>query len=195
MPLKVDQPQPDIPVHERDILRIKANINDELMVEDEKTQIEELEEKVIHFYTANIGIETDKTMPEYETITTEICVTEIANLQQKNQEVPDNLLVQDELKKWETKLEICNDLGGAYNEFAPMAIIRLEYASSTSYGLYIQIQNTLKKVVNDLRQEKCRTYFNRDYYDLDPTVPADIEIIEKIRILVPERIIDAPIER
>lgn len=194
MPLKVDHPIEDVPVHERDILRIKANFNDELRVDDESIKLDELEEIVTDFYSINIKGDVDPTLPAYTQITSAMCMTKISEINQKILESPDNGWLKDELTKWETKLEICNDLGGEYQELAPMAIIRLEYQAGTSYGLYIQIQNTLKKVVNQLRQEKCKAYYNKDYYTLDPTVQEDILIIEKIRILVPEIIIDAPIQ-
>ena len=74
-------------------------------------------------------------------------------------------------------------------------MIRLENQSGTSYGLYIQIQNVLKRVVNKLRSEKCDEIWNKDYFTLDETNPEDQDIIKKLRVLVPERIIEAKIER
>lgn len=198
LPLKRDLPEGYVPpeIHKRDILLIKANSNDQLLVEEKRTEIEDLEEIVVDFYTANMNGERDPSMPAYKTITGSLCQTEIAKLQTLVAENPDNLMFKDELDKWNTKLALCKELpGNQYKELAPMAMIRLENQSGTTYGLYIQIQNILKKVVNDLRAESCDEYFGVDYYTLDEKIPEDMEIIKKLRILVPERIIEAKIEK
>lgn len=197
LPLKRDDkvPQEPIEIHDRDILLIKANSNDQLLVEGKRTQIEDLEEIVRDFYTANVNGERDPSMPKYTKITTNLCQIEITKLKQKAEEFPDDKYIQDELSKWETKLLLCQDVGGSYDEIAKMSMIRLENQAGTTYGLYIQIQNILKKVVNELRSEKCEEFFNRDYFTLDEKVPEDQEIIKKLRVLVPERIIEAKIEK
>ena len=185
LPLKrPDQPdQPEIEIHDRDILQIKANSNDQLLVEGERTEIDDLEEIVMDFYTVNIDGERDPSMPRYTLITAPMCQQRIQELQLKVEEFPDDIFFQDELDKWKTKLKLCNELPGKqYDEIGKMAMIRLENQAGTTYGLYIQIQNILKRVVNKLRAEKCEELFQR-------------EIIKKLRILVPERIVEAKIER
>lgn len=198
LPLKRDQQenQPEIEIRERDVLEIKANSRDELLVEGKFIQIDELEEIVVDFYTANVGRETNPNMPTYTKITIPVCQQKIVELQGFVDENPDDTYLTDELDKWQTKLKLCEDLPTkSYDEMYKMAMIRLENQAGTSYGLYIQIQNILKKVVNDLRKEKCEELFSRDYFALDKTVPEDQEIIKKLRVLVPERIIEAKIQR
>ena len=109
---------------------------------------------------------------------------------------PDDQFYTNELDDWETKLKLCKDLPtGAYDEMAKSAVIRLKNQAGTSYGLYIQIQNILKRVVNNLRVETCDEMWGRDYFSLDESDEKDQEIIKKLRILVPERIIEAKIDR
>lgn len=186
----------DIEIRERDVLEIRANSKDELLVEGDFIEIDELEEIVVDFYTANIGQETDKSMPTYTRITVPKCQQEITKLQTLTEQNPDDIYLEEELEKWQTKLKLCEELPEkAYDEMYKMAMIRLENQAGTSYGLYIKIQNILKKVVNDLRQEKCQEIWGRDYFALDKTLPKDQEIIKKLRVLVPERIIEAKIQR
>ena len=75
------------------------------------------------------------------------------------------------------------------------AIIQLKNQANTSFGRYIDIQDILKKVVNDLRSEKAEEYGWGTYLELKETVEEDIETIERLRILVPERIVEAKIEK
>lgn len=197
LPLKRDDDKISEPIeiHDRDILLIKANSNDQLLVEGKRTAIEDLEEIVFDFYTANVNGERDPSMPKYTRITTNMCQVEITKLKLKVEEFPEDRFFQDELAKWETKLLLCQDVGGSYDEIAKMSMIRLENQAGTTYGLYIQVQNILKKVVNQLRSEKCEEYFDRDYFTLDETIPEDQDVIKKLRVLVPERIIEAKIEK
>jgi hypothetical protein len=75
------------------------------------------------------------------------------------------------------------------------SLIQLKNQAGTSYGLYIEIQNILKKVVNELRVAKCEELGWKDYFELDEKEPEDQAIIKKLRVLVPERIIESKIDR
>lgn len=196
LPLKRDTPPEDIIIHDRDVLLIKANSRDELFIEGEVALFEDLEEIVLDFYTANINGETDETLPAYADINIPKCQEKIVLYQQAVEDNPDDTYLKDDLAKWETKLRLCQELPtGQYQEISKMAMIRLENQSGTSYGLYIQIQNVLKRVVNKLRTEKCDEIWGREYFTLDDKDPIDQDIIKKLRVLVPERIIEAKIER
>jgi biopolymer transport protein ExbD len=198
LPLKRDLPENYVPpeIRERDILEINCNSNDQLLVEGKLIAIEELEEIVLDFYTANKGGVRDENMPFYENVTTTKCQTEIAKIQPLVEENPDEQFYQDELDSWETKLKLCQELPtGQYDEMAKSAVIRFKNQAGTSYGLYIEIQNILKRVVNNLRSEQCEEIWGRDYFTLDQTDEKDQDIIKKLRLLVPERIIEAKIDR
>jgi len=198
LPLKREQQNNEpIDIRERDILEILANSNDELLVEGKPTDISELEEIVRDYYTANAnGSETDPTMPTYDLRTIPICQQKIGEIQGLVDADPDNPDLNRELEKWKTKLALCQEIPtGSYYEISKMAIIQLKNQANTSYGLYIQVQNILKKVVNELRQKKCEEFGWDDYFELDQESVDGQEKIKMLRVLVPERIVEAKIER
>lgn len=198
LPLKNDNPNPPEAqdIRDRDILEINCNSNDQLLVEGKLTSIDNLEEVVRDYYTDNMKGETNPKMPAYTQINIPKCQLEITKLQEALVEDPENTYANTELEKWKTKLRLCEELPtGEYSEISKMAIIRLKNQAGTSYGLYIEIQNILKKVVNELRTKQCEEIWQRDYFALDTEEPEDQEIIKKLRILVPERIIEAKIDR
>ena len=200
LPFKREPPPGYVPpqVHNRDILVIMANSNDELLVENQPMELEELEEKVMLFYTANRnGQDNDKTMPMYEKISIDRCNQEIAGLKAVMATATPEMVTEiyePEVDKWEKRKVTCERLGSGYNEISPQAIIQLKNQANTSYGLYIQVQNILKKVVNDLRVEECEERWGVDYFQLKPENPGDLEKLDMLQFLVPERIIEAKIE-
>jgi hypothetical protein len=151
----------------------------------------------VDFYTANSkGNETDPTMPTYELRTVSSCQVQIANLQTLLESDPDNADLNREKEKWETKLALCEEMPTkAYYEISKMSIIQLKNQANTSYGLYLEVQNILKKVVNDLRVKKCEELGWEDYFELDEKTIDGQEKIAMLRILVPERIVEARIDR
>jgi len=198
LPLKNDNPNPPEAqdIRDRDILEINCNSNDQLLVEGKLTLIEDLEDIVRDYYTDNMNGETNPKMPAYTQINIPKCQQEISKIQEALVKDPENTYASTELEKWKTKLKLCEELPtGQYSEISKMAIIRLKNQAGTSYGLYIEIQNILKKVVNELRVKQCEEIWQRDYFALDEAEPEDQEIIKKLRILVPERIIEAKIDR
>jgi biopolymer transport protein ExbD len=198
LPLKIDQPpnQDPIDIRDRDILEIFANSKDQLLVESELTDIEDLEEIVRDYYTANVDSETNPDMPAYTQVTPQVCQEKMLEASTALAENPENTVAQSELDSWTAKLELCQSLPTQrYSEISKMAIIRLKNQAGTTYGLYIQIQNILKKVVNELRVQYCTEIWDKDYFALDKMNLEDQDIIKKLRILVPERIIEARIDR
>ena len=194
LPLKVEKldDQISVPVIERNVLEILANSKDQLLVEGKYIEIDELYDIVYAFYTSNRDREDQNiNMPNYVTVNVSICQSEIADLQKSLEKNPDSPLLNSELSKWKTKLDLCRSLPGqSYREMNKVAIIQLKNQAGTSYGLYIQIHNELKKVVNELRVEKCEQYSYGNYFELKESDPADQETIKKLRVLVPERIIE-----
>lgn len=200
LPIKRDQQEqlPPPVIHDRDILVIMANSKDELLVEGEFMDIEDLEDKVLDFYTINENGEVDPKMPPYNRIDIATCQKNLNDWKTQQANAPENQksLYDPEIQKWEKKLATLKLLGvSSYMEISGQAIIQLKNQAGTTYGLYIQIQDILKKVVNDLRSEQCRELGWGEYKELDKSVPEDLEKIEALQVLVPERIIEAKIEQ
>lgn len=187
------------PVHDRDILIIMANSKDELLVEGEPLLIEDLEEKVRDFFLANADGNNFNNidMPTYRLINGQVIQEEIGKLKAKIEATSDKKekeIYEDDIDKWE-KRKTTFETVGPYSEISNSALIQLKNQAGTTYGLYIEIQDILKKVVNDLRNEKSQEYGWGEYKDLDEADPGDFEKIEMLQVLVPERIIEAKIEQ
>ena len=60
-------------------------------------------------------------------------------------------------------------------------VISLQNDRSTTYKTYLTVQNELVAAVNQLRQDFCKLYFDRDYDDLNMNSTLDKEIAEAIR--------------
>jgi len=196
LPLKRElDPNVPIPdVHDRDILIIMANSRDELLVEGEFMLIEDLEEKVRDFYLANAnGQDNNQKMPEYKRVDGNTIQASLAFYKNLVENGPKDQaeINREEMNKWEKRKATFDEIG-PYSEISNSALIQLKNQSNTSYGLYIQIQDVLKKVVNDLRNEKCAELGWEEYKSLDPI--DDRDKIEMLQVLVPERIIEAKIE-
>ena len=199
LPLKFDPPEGWVPpeVHERDVLVIMANSNDELLVEGKPLLLEDLEEKVRAFFLDNAnGQDNNPDMPMYRNISGAICQKNVTEIKALIASAPNEgmaKLYEGDLKKWEGKLQTVKEIGDYY-EISNSSLIQLKNQSNTSFGLYIEVQDILKKVVNDLRNDKSKELFDVEYKDLDPKDEADAAKIAVLQILVPERIVAAKIE-
>ncbi|PID92080.1 MAG: biopolymer transporter ExbD [Bacteroidetes bacterium] len=60
-------------------------------------------------------------------------------------------------------------------------VISLQNDRTTTYGKYLQVQNELVAAVNELRNEFCRTYFDKDFDELNTGNPIEEEIYDGIR--------------
>ena len=60
-------------------------------------------------------------------------------------------------------------------------VISLQNDRSTTYGKYLQVQNELVAAVNELRNDFCNLYFDKDYDELNTANPNEDEIYNGIR--------------
>ena len=60
-------------------------------------------------------------------------------------------------------------------------VISLQNDRSTTYGKYLQVQNELVAAVNELRDNFCNLYFEKDYADLNTANTIEEEIHSGIR--------------
>lgn len=60
-------------------------------------------------------------------------------------------------------------------------VISLQNDRSTTYGKYLQVQNELVAAVNELRNDFCNLYFDKDYEQLITANPIEEEIRDGIR--------------
>lgn len=195
MPLKVDITETP-PVIKRNVLEISLNSNDELLVEGAIIPQEELEAEIIHFYTANIKRETDVDMPKFEQISLLQCNEQITILNDRLKVDPSNVYNKEQLNKWETRRSICEaSPTRSFEEMDRMAVVQLSNQSGTSYKMYLHVINTIRKVVNEQRQAKCKEIWDKDYFALNSNDPVDKAILDKLSIMVPERVMERKIDK
>jgi hypothetical protein len=198
LPLKNEKPT-TIPNtdEKRDVLDIVADSDDVLTVNGGVIQIDELYNAVLHFYQANVdGNDNDADAPLYVRIDSMVCLNNINELERRLRKDSTDFKTKMDLTKWQTKLELVHQLeSGFYMGMSNRAVIRLKNEGGTSYGMYIEIQNIIKGVVNELRVEKCEEMGWPNYFDLDERDTDDQEYIKMLRILVPERVIESRIVR
>ena len=60
-------------------------------------------------------------------------------------------------------------------------VISLQNDRSTTYGKYLQVQNELVAAVNELRNNFCKLYFDKEFEELNTANPIDEEIHDGIR--------------
>ena len=201
LPIKVELDKPlDIDVKKRDVFSISVNSMNQLRIEDENHEIEDIGEMLYSYFTANMyNVDNDNNdiaWARYERRTIEDCKEQIklANIELKAN--PDDVLIKSRILKWEKRLSVCEALPtGEFNEIHETAVIQIKQKAKTSYGTFIAIQNEVRKIINQVRDEKCKELFNgTSYYDLDPEIEDDQEKIRILRVLVPERIIEPPIK-
>jgi biopolymer transport protein ExbD len=70
---------------------------------------------------------------------------------------------------------------GLWKGMVSKGVISLQNDRSTTYGKYLQVQNELVAAVNELRNDFCKLYFDRDFDDLNTSNPVDEEIYDGIR--------------
>ena len=70
---------------------------------------------------------------------------------------------------------------GVWKGKVSKGVISLQNDRSTTYGKYIQVQNELVAAVNQLRNDFCNLYFDKDYDELKTANPVEEEIQQGIR--------------
>ena len=70
---------------------------------------------------------------------------------------------------------------GIWTGFVSKGVISLQNDRSTTYGKYLQVQNELVAAVNELRNNFCNQYFDKNYDELNTNNPIEGEIYDGIR--------------
>jgi biopolymer transport protein ExbD len=185
------------PVNKRDVFSISVNRNDDLLIEDELHDMEEIQDLLYDYFTANMnGVsEDDIDWASYKEMTLEDCELNLKIAEASLDESPDDLILKSKVRKWKERVLVCTIAPTKkFMQINENAVIQIKQKSKSSYGTYISIQNEVKSVINRVRDEKCKEYFNGlSYYDLDLELEEDQEKLKILRILVPEKIIEPPI--
>lgn len=186
LPQKMEN-QPPINIKERNVLNVKANKFDQLLVNGEPLEIQDLYQKTRDFYQH----EENENLPQLTWITKELTIQKIAELRTWLQTSPDRKDYQEELQDWEERYKAC-EIFGAYQELPKNAIISFQNDNATSYHLYMAVRNELERAINDMRSDYTKRVWNVKFTDLDGDKPEDKEKIKLVRRMVPQRVAEKP---
>lgn len=186
LPQKMEN-QPPINIKERNVLNVKANKFDQLLVNGEPLEISALYAKTKEFYIHD----EDPKLPQLNTITKELAVQKIGELRSWLAQSPDRKDWEEELIDWEERYKAC-ELFGSYQELPKNAVISFQNDNSTSYSLYVSVRNELERAINDMRNVYTQKAWNIRFTDLDSEKPEDKEKIKLVRRMVPQRVSEKP---
>ncbi len=196
--MKIEVPEDfDLPdVRKRDIFSININSANQLLVENKNVDIDEMETMLYDYYTANMyQAEADPSQVEYILKETNAVRQDLAFAKKALSENEESIVLQSNVLKLEKTLSVLDIMpDGRFLQITEAMAIQLKQQSGTSYGTYISVINTIGKVVRRIKNERCKELFNGYLYDdLDPEIPTDLEKIEVLDIMVPDRTIEPEI--
>jgi biopolymer transport protein ExbD len=203
MSVKIEiKPDEIVDVAKRNLMKIQANAQGQLMIRRDLAQLSDVREKVREFYTANMFDEVNPDMPRYNLITKQFCDSNITEIDKYIDALGDNMeafvdFKMAERKEYEKRLKVIETLGKPYREIEQVAAVQIELQTRTEYELLVSILNEVKAAINDLRDEKAKELFGIGYRTMiqqSTTNPAkEVEYADKIQlieILIPERIVE-----
>lgn len=195
-----DFPLPD--VARRNLLKIQANAQGQLMIRRDIADLSMIREKVREFYMANMNDEVNPDMARYNLVTKHFCDSNIMEIDKYVDALgSDQDALKDfkmaERKEYEKRLKVIETLGKPFREIELVAAVQIELQTRTEYELLVSILNEVKAAINDLRDEKANEFFGISYRIMvqQSTTNPDKELeyadkIQLIEILIPERIVE-----
>lgn len=203
MSVKIEMDRNEIvDVAKRNLMKIQANAQGQLMIRKDLAQLSDVREKVKEFYMANMFDEVNPDMPRYNLITKQFCDSNITEIDKYIDALGENMeafvdFKMAERKEYEKRLKVIETLGKPYREIEQVAAVQIELQTRTEYELLVSILNEVKAAINDLRDEKAKELFGISYRTMiqqSTTNPAkEVEYADKVQlieILIPERIVE-----
>jgi biopolymer transport protein ExbD len=204
IPKKIDVPLDQTKVQERDILAIRANNQNQLMVRGQVfSDPSKISDFVLKFYQTNEKVnDVANNFPMYSTTTLTLCDQNMANLDRQieeaeavgNEKMTEFFLASyDEWNKKKNAIKLYGK--SQIRELSVQAHIRIEVQEATAYSIFTQIHNEIEEAIFELRDNECMRLFNESYgllkrrfaQDNNPQDKAKIDLLE---ILYPGRIIE-----
>lgn len=205
IPKKIDVPiDQNVEVEKRNILAIKANNQNQLMVRGEVfSDPSKISEFILKFYQTNEKVnDPSNNFPMYSTTTLALCEQQMTELDRQIEEaerVGNSKLAEFFLSsydEWNKKKQALKLYGkNEMRELAVQAHIRIEVQEQTAYSIFSQIHNEIEEAIFELRDKECTKLFGESYgilkrrhaQDSDPKDKSKLDLLE---ILYPARIIE-----
>ncbi len=206
IPKKITVTDP-VKVEERNILAIKANNQNQLMVRGEIfNDPNKISEFVVKFYRTNER-ENDPSnnFPMYSTATMELINSQLEDFDRKIEDAenagsPKEMIefLNNSYKEWDKKKRALALLGGSQlREISGQAHVRIEVQQATEYSIFAKIQTEIEEALYELRDEKSMQLWGTSYGVLKRKVATEQDKardekakIELLEILYPQRIIE-----
>ena len=188
LPQKVEK-QPDIKILNRDLLDIRVNLNDQLLVEGKISEVDQLYGIAREFLTNEMNAEK---YPSFELISKDKATTQVAYWKEQVASAkvnsPEQVVAEKKLEEWQDRLTTLKAIDEpSFRQISKMAVMTIDMDNKSSYGRYIEILSELQAAQNDLRDEVSLKYFGVKYTELDSEDDADK--ILAVQTIVPQRII------
>ncbi|MEN9303913.1 MAG: hypothetical protein RL264_2342 [Bacteroidota bacterium] len=204
IPKKIDQITDPVDVQERNILAIKANRQNQLMVRDEIfSDPNKISDFILKFYQTNEKAnDLTSNFPLYSTTTLQMCDQQMAVLDKQIEEAENvGNTTQAEFflnsyDEWNKKKNALRLYGKSeLREIDLQAHIRIEVQEGTRYEIFAKIQNEIEEALFELRDKECNRLFGESYAILKRRVaqdsdPKDVAKTDLLEILYPARIIE-----
>jgi biopolymer transport protein ExbD len=204
IPKKIDLPPLDNKVQERDILALKANNQNQLMVRNSIFRDpDKISDFVLKFYQTNEkNNDVANNFPMYSTTTISLCDQNMSALEKQLEEAEQKgateqaKFFQSSYEEWNKKKRAIQLYGKSeIRELSVQAHIRIEVQQGTTYSIFTQIHNEIEEAIFELRDKECNRLFSEQYSILKRRTAQDSDPLDKdklalLEILYPSRIIE-----
>ncbi|MFT5580788.1 MAG: biopolymer transport protein ExbD [Psychromonas sp.] len=204
IPKKIEV-QEQVDIENRNILAIKANSQNQLMVRGEIiADPNNISDKIIEFYQTNeLKNDPSNNFPMYSRISMKAVKENIRRIELEVEALEDQdaepvliEFVYNQLAEWEKKkTSLLLYKSPELPEIHFQANLRIEVQTATEYGLFAKIQTEIEEALDELRSKQSKRLFNEDYGIIKARFAQDNDPMDKdklnlLEILYPARIIE-----
>ena len=211
IPKKIEVTTPPVEVEKRNILAIKANSQNQLMVRGEVfSDPDKISEFILKFFRTNEkspGQYVDNDMPLYSIISIDqiqqnidVIVGEIEAMEAAGSPADMVTFKYNQLGEWEKKQRALKIYGkNELPEIHFQANIRIEVMQATAYSIFAKIQTEIEEAIFQLRDEEAMRLWNVSYGTLKRKeanendknkVKEEKDKLDLLEILYPARLIE-----
>lgn len=209
IPKPILVPPDNVVVEERNILAIKSNSQNQILIRDEIVPMEDISDRVLKFFQVNEQKIVDYEYPFYSRTTEKEMKDNIKRIEKDLDDLTEAdaavefiTAKEQELDGWLTKRDALALYGGdVLPEISFQASMRIEVSNTTQYEVFVKIHSEIEEAINILRDKEAKRLFNTPYNtlkrknSLDATGMDEIEKLELLEILYPARIIEVTPKR
>lgn len=209
IPKKIEVQTPPVEVQERNILAIKANNMNQILIREQIVDIDRISEKVLEFYQSNEKKNVKGEFPFYSRISSTDITQRIKELDRvveglENQGAPEEMInvKLEEQNGWVKKRDaLALYKAPALPEIDYQANIRIEVSNATHYEIFAKIHSEIQQAISELRDKEAKRLFNTPYESLKRKNELDANKLDQkdkldlLDLLYPARIIEVTPKR